>query len=100
MSFRPDGFRPNGLSAKRGKIENTPVYTFCLSVTAITLDRNARSKPNFNCKMYFHEFKAVVENGLDWSAEFPENREKSLFLGRKKISGKFIYRVLRQTIYF
>jgi hypothetical protein len=34
--------------------------------------------------MYFHELKAVIENGLDWSAEFPENRGNHYFLGPKK----------------
>jgi hypothetical protein len=43
--------------------------------------------------MYFHELKAVIDNGLDWSAGIPENRGKSLFLGTKKNSGKFIYTI-------
>jgi hypothetical protein len=40
--------------------------------------------------MYFHELKAVIENGLEWSAEFPENHRKSIFLSPKKILKNFI----------
>jgi hypothetical protein len=48
------------------KIENCPVYTFCLSVTTITLDQSSQ----YTCIFLS---KAPIENEPDQSTEFLEN---------------------------